>query len=243
MLRSKFTKAVISSLFVVASPLFVRAQQTAAPAGSSSHKANPPSSSVAPGSPLCAPVLQFSSSDWIAKYTADHTTRPDDTIAAINAYARCYETRTNRLAASLNKSGKGPRMGANGSFRDFQAALENFSAKALTATKPPADPVKTAYASLYVLEFRYEFLLSYEPKAERNRALTPEESDEYAKAKNRLGELFGLLLMDAFHDVHSAFSQILTAPEINDVTKLEVYRYAIFILARPGEKPFSPPPF
>ncbi len=134
-------------------------------------------------------------------------------------------------------------MGATGNFRDFQTALQAFSSKALTATKPPADSVKTAYASLYALQFRYEFLQAYEPKAERNRALTQDESDEYAKAKNRLGELFGLLSMDQFHDVHSAFSQILTSSQINDLTKLEVYRYAIFILARPGEKPFSPPPF
>jgi hypothetical protein len=185
----------------------------------------------------------MSSSDWIAQYTAEHTSTPEDTIAAINAYARCYETRTNRLAAALNKSGKGPLMGATGNFRDFQTALQAFSSKALTATKPPADSVKTAYASLYALQFRYEFLQAYEPKAERNRALTQDESDEYAKAKNRLGELFGLLSMDQFHDVHSAFSQILTSSQINDLTKLEVYRYAIFILARPGEKPFSPPPF
>jgi hypothetical protein len=27
------------------------------------------------------------------------------------------------------------------------------------------------------------------------------------------------------------------------VTKLEVYRYGIFLLARPGEKAFAPPPF
>lgn len=226
MLRSGFAKSFICLLILVACPLFALADE-------------PP---TAPSPALCAPILQMSSSDWIAKYTAEHSATPDDTIAAINSYARCYETRTNRLAARLNKSGKGPWMGANGNFRDFQTALKAFTTKALAATKPPADSVKTAYTSLYALQFRYKFLESYEQKADRNRALTPEESDEYAKAKNRLGELFGLLAMDQFHDVHAAFSQIL-ASEINDVTKLEVYRYSIFILARPGEKPFSPPPF
>ncbi len=235
------SKFVIPSLILAACPLFTLAQQSASPAGAAAHKTAPPASASA-GSALCAPILQTSSTDWIGKYTAEHSTSPDDTIAAINSYARCYETRTNRLAASLNKSGKGPLMGANGNFRDFQASLKAFSTKALAATKPPADSVKSAYAALYALQFRYEFLQGYEPKADRNRALTQEESDEYAKAKNRLGELFGLLPMDQFHDVHAAFSQILALP-INDVTKLEVYRYAIFILARPNEKPFAPPPF
>jgi hypothetical protein len=243
MVRSGFAIAVVSSLLVIACELIALGQQAVPPLGSSSRTTNPPSSRAAGGSAPCAPILQLSSPDWIAKYTAEHTTSPDDTIAAINAYAQCYQARTNRLAASLEKSGKGPPKGASAKFRDFQAALENFSAKALAARKPPADPLTTAYTSLYALGFRYEFLESYEPKAERNRALAQQESEEYAKAKNRLGELFGLLPMDQFHEVHSAFSQILTASEINDVTKLEVYRYAIFILARPGEKPFSPPPF
>ncbi len=133
-------------------------------------------------------------------------------------------------------------MGANGDFRDFQAALKDFSTKALADTIPPADAVKSAYASLYALQFRYEFLEGYAHKEEQNRALTPDESDEMAKAKNRFGELLGLLKMDQFHEVHSAFSNVVQS-QISDVTKLEVYRYGIFILARPGEKPFSPPPF
>ena len=198
-------------------------------------------SSAASGPP-CAQVLQMSSSDWVAQYAKDHSTSADDTIAAINSYAKCYEARSSRLAASLGRAGKGPLMGANGNFRDFQAALKDFSSKALADTNPPADPVKTAYASLYALQFRYEFLQSYTKKGEQPTALTSDQDDEMAKAKNRFGELLGLLKMDQFHEVHSAFSKVLDS-QISDVTKLEVYRYGIFLLARPGEKPFSPPPF
>jgi hypothetical protein len=188
-------------------------------------------------------MLEKSSSDWVAQFTAEHGSSQEDTIAAIHAYAKCYDARTSRLAASLGKAGKGPLMGANGNFRDFQAALEDFSSKALSDTVPPADPVKGAYASLYALQFRYEFLEGYTAKKDvQSGTLTPEQDDEMAQAKNRLGELLGLLKMDQFHEVHSAFSKVLQA-QISDLTKLEVYRYGIFILARPGEKPFSPPPF
>jgi hypothetical protein len=190
----------------------------------------------------CAAVLQLSSTDWIAQYTKDHGSSQDDTLKAIDTYSKCYDAHVSRLAATLRKSGKGPLMGANGNFRDFQTALKDFSTKALAGTVPPADPVKSAYASLYALQFRYEFLEGYAHKADQNRTLTADESDELAKAKNRFGELLGLLKMDQFHEVHSAFSKVLDLVN-NDVTKLEVYRYGIFILARPGEKSFAPPPF
>jgi hypothetical protein len=190
----------------------------------------------------CATVLQMSSTEWIAQYAKDHGGSQDDTLKAIDIYAKCYDARSSRLAAALGKSGKGPLMGATGNFRDFQAALKDFSTKALTDTVPPADAVRSAYASLYALQFRYEFLQGYAHPTDANRVLTADESDEMAKAKNRFGELLGLLKMDQFHEVHSAFSKVLDLVN-NDVTKLEVYRYAIFILARPGEKPFSAPPF
>jgi hypothetical protein len=218
----------------------VSAQQTAATGQTAKPKASVTSSSTAAGN--CGAVLQVSSTDWIAQYGKDHGTSQEDTLKAIDIYAKCYDARTSRLAATLGKSGKGPLMGANGNFRDFQAALKDFSTKALADTVPPADALKQAYASLYLLEFRYEFLQSYAHPAEANRALTAEESDEMTKAKNRFGELLGLLKMDQFHEVHSAFSKVNDLVN-NDVTKLEVYRYGIFLLARPGEKAFSAPPF
>jgi hypothetical protein len=222
-------------LFALAIGSAVHAQQTAT--ATSKAPAAKPSAG-----PNCAAVLQLSSTDWIAQYNREHSSSQEDTLKAIDVYSKCYEARTNRLAASLGKAGKGPLMGANGNFRDFQAALKDFSTKALADTNPPADAVKSAYAALYALQFRYEFLQGYTHKEDQNRALTPDESDEMAKAKNRFGELLGLLKVDQFHEVHTAFSNVL-ASQISDVTKLEVYRYGIFILARPGEKQFSPPPF
>ena len=198
--------------------------------------------STASATPVCSAVLQSSSSDYVAQYMAAHSSSQDDTLKAIDIYSKCYEARTNRLAATLNKSGKGPLMGANGNFRDFQAALKDFTTKALADTVPPGDALRAAYASLYVLQFRYEFLQRYAHPDPNAGSLTADQSDEMSKAKNRFGELLGLLKTDQFHEVHAAFSDVLALVN-NDVTKLEVYRYGIFLLARPGEKAFAPPPF
>jgi hypothetical protein len=220
------------------------AQQTDATTKASKPKATVGAShgGAAASAPPCSVVLQSSSTDYIAQYAAAHSSSQDDTLKAIDTYSKCYGARTNRLAAALNKSGKGPLMGANGNFRDFQAALNDFTTKALADTLPPGDALRTAYASLYALQFRYEFLERYAHPDPSASTLTADQSDEMSKAKNRFGELLGLLKTDQFHEVHSAFSDLLALVN-NDVTKLEVYRYGIFLLARPGEKPFAPPPF
>ena len=239
--RDLFSICLIGGLLAIAS-LPISAQEPSSPTANSKTTATAGRGGGSASTPACSAVLQSSSSDYIAQYTAAHSSSQDDTLKAIETYSKCYESRTTRLAATLNKSGKGPLMGANGNFRDFQAALKDFTTKALADTLPPGDAVRTAYASLYSLQFRYEFLERYahaDPNAGR---LSDEQSDEMSKAKNRFGELLGLLKTDQFHEVHSAFSGVLALVN-NDVTKLEVYRYGIFLLARPGEKAFAPPPF
>jgi hypothetical protein len=195
----------------------------------------------------CAQILKMSSSEWIA-YFADKTPsaatdKPAATVRAIGAYGKCYDERTNRLAATLGKSGKGPLMGANGNFRDFQKALDDFTTKALAAThKDPGTP-SAAFAALYQKQFRYQFYQSYAQKDFLSRSLTPEEFDEMPKAKNRFGEVLGLLPDETLHSVHAAFRQIFDPAQVSNLTKLELYRFAIFVLAPTKDKPFSPPPF
>jgi hypothetical protein len=195
----------------------------------------------------CAQILKMSSNDWIAYFEgkSDPAVSNDDggVVRAIAAYGRCYEERTNRLAAALKTSGKGPLMGANGNFRDFQKALDDFTAKALAATNNPSGSQKAAYATLYEKQFRYQFYQSYAQKDLLSRPLTPEESDAYAKAKNHFGEVIGLLPDETLHPVHAAFRQIFDAGPVSDVTKLELYRFAIFLLSPAKDKPFSAPPF
>jgi hypothetical protein len=195
----------------------------------------------------CAQILQMTSTAWVAQF-AEKTGTPNNAagvpaVRAITAYGKCYDARTSQVAASLGKSGRGPLMGALGNFRDFQKALDDFTAKALAASsKAPGTP-EAAYAALYEKQFRYEFYQKYALRLSENRPLTAEEAAEYSKAKNRFGEFLGLLPEDQAHIIHAAFSHIFDSGPVSDVTKLELYRFAISVLESPKDKPFSPAPF
>jgi hypothetical protein len=195
----------------------------------------------------CAQILQMTSTAWVAHF-AEKTGTPNNAagppaVRAITAYGKCYETRTNQLAASLGKSGRGPLLGALGNFRDFQKALDDFTTKALAATDKQPGTQEAACAALYEKQFRHEFYQRYELRLSANRPLTAEESAEYSKAKNRFGEFLGLLSEDKAHIVHAAFSQIFDAGPVSDISKLELYRFAISVLESPKDTPFSSPPF
>jgi hypothetical protein len=196
----------------------------------------------------CAQMLKMSSSDWVSYFVNKTgqevaTDKPPAILRAVASYGKCYDERTSHLGAALGKSGKGPLMGANGNFRDFQKALDDFTTKALAATHKDPGTQPAAYATLYEKQFRYQFYQSYAQKDFLSRPLTPEESDEFAKAKNHFGEVLGLLPDETLHPVHAAFRQIFDSAPVSDLTKLELYRFAIFLLAPPKDKPFSPPPF
>jgi hypothetical protein len=209
----------------------------------------------------CTQILQMTSSQWVVYFnekTGQAAVNNDRGILqAIGTYGKCYDARTNRLAATLGKAGKGPLMGARGNFGDFEKALNDFAAMALAATDPPADEQKKAYAALYGKQFRYEFYESYAQKTAKSappavstanagaptQTSSPTEVGELTKAKNRFGELLGLLPEEKMHELHKAFGRIFSGAPVNDATKIEVYRYAIFLLEPATEKPFAPPPF
>jgi hypothetical protein len=234
----------------------------------------------------CAQILPMSSTDWVTQFNGKvsrtknanpgatgsaggpskpSTETPDveTTLRAIAAYGKCYDARTDRLSASLGKTGKGPLMGVRGNFRDFETALENFTAVALSVAQPPADAVKTAYAKLYEKQFRYAFYQSYErspvkqpPLAAQNATPTAASTattgqptsiaritDPMTLAKNRFGDFLAALPEDNRREVHIAFGEIFEKGSIADQWTLEVYRYAISVLESSKDKPFSPPPF
>jgi hypothetical protein len=239
----------------------------------------------------CAQTLQMSSTDWVTQFNgkvnrtknanpgatdgADGPSKPstetpgvETTLHAIAAYGKCYDSRTDRLAASLGKTGKGPLMGVRGNFRDFEAALKNFTAVALGVAQPPDDPVKTAYVALYEKQFRYAFYQSYErnpvkqpppaahdatPTAASTAATGPATTgqptstaritDPMTLAKNRFGDFLAALPEEKRREVHIAFGEIFEKGSIADQWTLEVYRYAISVLESSKDKPFSPPPF
>jgi hypothetical protein len=219
----------------------------------------------------CRQVLQMTSADWVGKFAKEKGATPEATVRGLAVYGECYDARTNRLAGSLAKSGKGPLVAARGNFRDFEQALIDFAAKALAATNPPAGAVKIATAALYQREFRYEFYRGYAEqtlKAPAQQALTPatnlpakpaadalnappvppspaapEDTDPMTKAKNRFGELLDALPEENLREIHKAFGRIFSGGPVTNAAKFAVYRYAIFCLESPSATPLFPPPF
>jgi len=233
----------------------------------------------------CAQILGMSSTEWIEEFKqkANADSGEQATVRAVAAYGKCYDERTDRLAASLGRTGADPLMGARGEFRDFESAIENLTAKALAASEPAADEAKSALAQLYEKQFRYEFYQGYEKKAGEASATGAKQSshagattgarpgasdasraapsagaevtttggegaaqvsdDPLTAAKNHFGELLDALPEDKEHQLHSAFGDMVGRSHISDATRLEIYRYAIFLLEAPGATPFSPAPF
>lgn len=215
----------------------------------------------------CAQILQMRSSEWIAKIASMDDSWADGQLRGIASYGKCYDERTDRLAASLARSRKGPSVHARRDFRDLMAALDDFTAKALTDSQPPPEALKKAYAALYEKEFRYEFYQGYELKASAathpkttapapvrvpkvapaanpsaagaKAAKTP--VSEMTLAKNQFGELLDAMPPDKLREIHAAFGKVVELPIASD-EELAIYRYAIFVIepSAPGAHASGP---
>jgi hypothetical protein len=102
---------------------------------------------------------------------------------------------------------------------------------------PGADTAKTPAATSAQAPAAAAPNKAAEPEA------TPKEIDPFTKAKNHFGELLGLLPEDNMHEVHSAFGRLFSGNPVSEDLREEVYEYAIFLLERPSDPPFAPPPF
>lgn len=143
----------------------------------------------------CSQILKMSSTQWIV-YWGEKTKsdgEPSVIARASTAYGKCYDTRTDGLAASLARSGKGPSKAARADFAQFEAALRDFITKALADTGQSGDLQKNAYAALYEKQFRLEFYQAYEPKIEppSNRRQSASDARSSAPEKNTLSEPSG----------------------------------------------------
>jgi hypothetical protein len=124
----------------------------------------------------CAQILRMTSGDWILYYGKKigliAANMSYDVLNANAAYGKCYDARTDALAASLARTGKGPSKVARAEFVAFEADLKDFESKALSDTKPANDSQRKSYADLYEKQFRYEFYLGYESKATNTATTT-----------------------------------------------------------------------
>lgn len=190
----------------------------------------------------CSQILAMTSADWLAKFKKENDSAPGTTARATGVYGRCYDGRTEHLAAELARKRAAPPKQARANFLGFEDAVSAFTKTAVADAQPAPDAAKVAYIGLYEKQFRYEFYREYADKT-LNASLTPEQSVQFTKAKNRFGELIGLLPNDKAHQVHAAFGEIVGLHPVSMPMKLALYRYAIFILEPPSGKPFAPPPF
>jgi hypothetical protein len=221
----------------------------------------------------CTQILAMTLTDWVTHFNSQIDAKPGNekkasaemTVRALGVYGQCYDARTNRLVASLGKSGKGPLIEARGTFREFELAVDEYATRALAANDPPGDEVKKAYAALYKRQFRYIFYQSFQPKKSNSSAAPANKLAELAspsvaapaasqpqqdapvsemtRAKNRFGELLDALPGEKLREIHKAFGKIFSGGAVSDEMKLEVYRYAIFCLEPSSAAPFSLPPF
>lgn len=82
------------------------------------------------------------------------------------------------------------------------------------------------------------------PPASADAAPAPtKDLDPFTRAKNHFGELLGMLPDDKMHEVHAAFGGLLSGNPVSEELKVDVYRYAIFLLEQPSDQRFAPPPF
>jgi hypothetical protein len=248
--------AIASAVFLLLSPTFSLAQSRP----KSTHKTGGDRMGM-----TCAQILQMSSSEWIAKITGMDDSWEDGQLRGIKSYGECYDERTERLAAAVARSRKGPSAHVRRDFRELMSALDDFTAKALADSQPPGDELKKAYAALYEKEFRYEFYQSFEQKAlaskhAKETATTPapgpaptnahaqgtpaagakkgkEPVSEMTLAKNRFGELLDALPPDKMHEIHAAFGKVIELRPIASAPELAIYRYAIFVLGPPTARP------
>ncbi|MGD1209939.1 MAG: hypothetical protein ABR973_01105 [Candidatus Acidiferrales bacterium] len=116
----------------------------------------------------CGQILKMTSAEWILSFNdKTHLTaldNPTGVLRAIAVYGKCYDARTDSLAAALARSAKGPNKAARADFAAFETALKDFAAKALADAAAPGDEQKKTYAALYEKQFRYEFYHEYEAK-------------------------------------------------------------------------------
>jgi hypothetical protein len=191
----------------------------------------------------CTQILAITSTDWVAKFNKEKGSTPEATERAIAAYGNCYDERTAHLAALLTRKRVGPPKNARADFVGFEGAVKNFTQTATADAQTPPDAAKLAYINLYAKQFGYDFYRQYEER-NLNPPLTPDQDLEFTKAKNRFGELIGLLSPDKTHEVHAAFGEIVGTHQVSMAIKFTLYKYAIFILEPPSPgKPFAPPPF
>ena len=210
--------------------------------GSSSIMAAKAANELPPNMMPCEQVLKLSSSEFIKKYNSVHGNNTLETAKSIFQYSSCYDQYLDQFLDQLTKEGRHPLMGATDHFRDFQQALNNFTATALGLCGPygSSKRLTEAYAMLYQKQFRNLFYQQYMPKSEE----LPANAQATNAAKAKLDDILAHLPEKQQDPVKKAFAAYYqTAVTGLKLPQQPVFEYAIMLLQSPADKPYSPPPF
>jgi len=154
----------------------------------------------------------------LQNFTANALAADDPPADAVKtAYAQLYEKqfRYEFYQSDEKKAVRPPEAAANGS---------------TTATSSKAIPASPAVSPA----------TSSAPAA---TATASDDANPVTLAKNHFGELLDALPEDKEHQLHAAFGEIVGRSQMSETTRLEIYRYAIFLLEPLSVTPFSAPPF
>jgi hypothetical protein len=173
----RFAAIVLLGFLTASAPWRANAQvPSSAPGQPTQRRHSAQAANANPELMPCAQILAMSSTDYIAKTMAVGDSTEAGQLGGVRKYGSCYDARTDALAASLARSGKGPTKAGREEFASFEKDIQDFTEKALaTAAGPrtqanasfqptPAQAPNAAYANLYEKEFRYEFYQEYVAK-------------------------------------------------------------------------------
>jgi hypothetical protein len=124
-------------------------------------------------------------------------------------------------------------------YEEYEAKLtRSVRPPAASAAKPPAPSAKSAATAAPAAGANSA---PREPATAEERARS--DADPVTQEKNRFGKILEALPEDQMHDVHRVFSEVIGPHSISEPMRLEVYRYAVYILQPPRSSPVEPPPF
>lgn len=192
----------------------------------------------------CEIVMSQNSTDWVTTYVKAHGDNTLERVTAIYQYGVCYDQKLAAIKNKLDAQNKGPLMGANGQFQDFEVARKAMMEKALAVCGIDGTykRILRADAELYGKQFQYYFYQQYLPK--------PDLPKVNLAATNKAKQKLNAIISDMEQSGQNCKQLKLTMAayiksgiDDNHLPAQQIYEYPIMMLQSLEEPPYSEPPF
>lgn len=185
----------------------------------------------------CSDILNQTAHAW-----ASQKTNTLDTENALTQYGNCVDQDIQKLHTKILNTQNYPLMGANGDFRDFSTALDNFTTLALSVKN---DRILTAYTQLYKKQFTLLFYASYinnttDPLLER---LSDNPKPNLKELKAYFEKTLLAYSPQQRKALSTAFQKMISQSDFGKTYQNAVYVYALSILEQPSDGTFITDPF